>query len=123
MPIYLTEVHLATASEHELERAVRMLDAAMDRMPESLHPTRTVFAGHSREDGRLVCLIEAASIEAARRLVSLALLPPGRLREITQLSGPPLLGRHPRGDPDRGADPEFVADVVDVSFDRSLGQE
>ena len=77
MPIYLTEVHLATASEHELERAVRMLDAAMDRMPESLHPTRTVFAGHSREDGRLVCLIEAASIEAARRLVSLARYRPG----------------------------------------------
>ena len=95
MPIYLTEVHLATASEHELERAVRMLGAAITRMPESTTAARAILAGHSRDDGRLVCLIEAASPEAARRLVSLALLPPGRLREITQLSGPPLVGRHP----------------------------
>ena len=35
MPIYLIEVHMADASELELERAVRMLDAAMTRMPES----------------------------------------------------------------------------------------
>jgi hypothetical protein len=102
MPIYLTEVHLATASEHELERAVRMLDAAMDRMPESVRPTRTVFVGHSREDGRLICLIEAASVDAARRLVSLALLPPGRFREITQLSGPPWRRRRRRDADHRG---------------------
>ena len=30
MPIYLIEVHMADASELELERAVRMLDAAID---------------------------------------------------------------------------------------------
>ena len=78
---------MADASELELERAVRMLDAAITRMPESTIATRTIVAGHSRDDGRLVCLIEAASLESARRLVSLALLPPGRLREITRLAG------------------------------------
>ena len=78
---------MADASELELERAVRMLDAAITRMPESTIATRTIIAGHSRDDGRLVCLIEAASLESARRLVSLALLPPGRLREITRARG------------------------------------
>ena len=68
---------MADASELELERAVRMLDAAITRMPESTIATHTILAGHSREDSRLVCLIEAASLESARRLVSLALLPPG----------------------------------------------
>jgi hypothetical protein len=96
MPIYLVEVHMAAASELELGRAVRMLDAAVTRMPESAIAARAIFAGHSREDGRLVCLIEAASLEAARRLVSLALLPPGRLREITRLSGDAATWTTPR---------------------------
>ena len=78
MPIYLIEIHMADASELELERAVRMLDAAITRMPEAAIATRTILAGLSRDDGRLVCLVEAASLESARRLVSLALLPPGR---------------------------------------------
>ena len=86
---------MADAGELELERAVRMLDAAITRMPESTIATHTILAGHSREDGRLVCLIEAPSIESARRLVSLALLPPGRLREISRLAGTPLLGSQP----------------------------
>jgi len=123
MPIYLIEVHMADASELELERAVRMLDAAITRMPESTIATRTIVAGHSRDDGRLVCLVEAASLESARRLVSLALLPSGRLREISRLAGRPLLGGHPGGDTDPGADSEFVEDVVDVGLDGALGQE
>ena len=52
----------------ELERAVRMLDAAQTRMQGSAIATRAIIAGLSREDGRLVCLIEAPSLEAARRL-------------------------------------------------------
>ena len=87
---------MADASELELERAVRMLDAAITRMPESTIATRTILAGHSRDDGRLVCLIEAASLESARRLVSLALLPPGRLREISRARGHTATWQSPR---------------------------
>ncbi len=114
---------MADASELELERAVRMLDAAITRMPESTIATHTILAGHSRDDSRLVCLIEAASLESARRLVSLALLPPGRLREISRLAGTPLLGSHPRSDADPGVDSELVEDVVHVGLDGALGQE
>ena len=114
---------MADASEFELERAVRMLDTAITRMPESTIATRTIIAGHSRDDGWLVWLIETASFESARRLVRLALLPPGRLREITRVAGRPLPGSHPGGDADSGADSELVEDVVDVGLNGALGQE
>jgi hypothetical protein len=114
---------MADAGALDLERAVRMLEAAQSRMRGTATVTRTVMAGLSREDGRMVCLIEATSLESARRLVSLALLPPGRIREITHLAGTHLPGRHPGGDADPGVDAELVEDVVDVGLDGSLGQE
>jgi hypothetical protein len=124
MSVFLIEVHMAGAGEPELERAMRMLDAAQNRMRRTATVTRTILAGLSREDGRLVCLIEATSLDAARRLVSLALLPAGRIREITHLAGTHLLGRrHPRGDVDPGVESELVEDVVDVGLDGALGQE
>lgn len=97
---FLIEIHMAGAGEQELKRAVRMLEAAQTRMQGSATVTRTVMAGLSREDGRLVCLIEATSLESAQRLVSVAQLPPGRMREITPLAGTHLLGSHPGSDVD-----------------------
>jgi hypothetical protein len=123
MTTYLIEIHMAGAGEHELKRAVRMLEAAQTRVRGSATVKRTVTAGLSREDGRLVCLIEATSLEWARRLVSVAQLPPGRIREITYLAGTQLLGSHPGGDVDPGVEAELVEDVVDVGLDRALGQE
>lgn len=115
---------MADAGALELERAVRMLDAAQARMRGTATVTRTIIAGICREDGRLVCLVEATSLEAARRLVSVALLPPGRIREITHVGGTHLLGsRHPGGDVDPGIESELVEDVVDVGLDSALGQE
>jgi hypothetical protein len=114
---------MAGAGELELERAVRMLDAAQARMREAATVTRTIMAGLSREDGRLVCLIEATGLESARRLVSLALLPAGRIREITHLAGAARLGGDPRGDVDPGVEAELVEDVVDVGLYGALGQE
>jgi len=115
---------MAGAGEVELERALRMLDAAQVRMRESATVKHTIMAGLSREDSRLVCLVEATSLVAARRLVSLALLPPARIREITHLAGAPLLGsRHPRGDVDPGVEAELVENVVDVGLHGPLGQE
>jgi len=114
---------MADAGAPELERAVRMLEAAQARPRGTAIVTRPII-GVSREDGRLVCLIEATSLESARRLVSVALLPPGRIREITHLAGTHLLGRrHPGGDVDPGVESELVQDVVDVGLDGALGQE
>ena len=59
MPIFLIEIHMADAERRELERAVRMLDAASDPHARAAIVTRTIIAGLSREDGRLVCLVEA----------------------------------------------------------------
>jgi hypothetical protein len=121
--VVLIEVHMAGAGEPELALAVRMLDAAQTRMREAAIVTRTIMAGLSREDGRLVWLVEATGLDSARRLVSLALLPPGRIREITHLAGAARLGTDPRGDVDSGVESELVEDVVDVRLDGALGQE
>ena len=124
MPNYLVEIPFAGAGGPELERAVRMLDAAQSRMRWTATVTRTLMAGLTREDGRLVCLIEATDLDAARRLVSLALLPPGRIREITHLASSDLVGgRHPGSDVDPGVESELVEDVVDVGLDRALREE
>jgi hypothetical protein len=115
---------MADAGAFELERGTRMLVAAQSRMRGQTTFARTMFTGLSREDGRLVYLVEAASLESARRMLSLALLPPGRIREITNLANAHLLpGRHPRGDAGPGVEAELVEDVVDVGLDGPLGQE
>ena len=112
------------AGQLELERAMRMLEAAQSRSIGTETVTRTVIAGFSAEDGRLVSLIEATSLESARRLVGAALLPAGRIREITHVTGRRLIGsRHPGGDVDPRVETELVEDVVDVGLDSALGQE
>ena len=124
MPHFLVEVHMTNAGDLELERAVRMLEAAQDRVGEPATATRPLIAGISRVDGRLICLIEATTLAAARRTVAVALLPPGRIREITQIAGSPLLGtRDPRGDADARTEAELVEDVGDVRLDGALGQK
>jgi hypothetical protein len=124
MPTFLVDVPMVEAGLLELERAMRMLDAAQARMAASMSATRTILAGFDREDGRLVCLIEAANLESARRMMGLAMLPPGRIREISDVAGEGLLGgRHPGGDAHPGVETELVEDVVDVGFNRPLGQE
>jgi hypothetical protein len=124
MPHFLVEVHMTNAGDLELERAVRMLEAAQDRMREPAKDMRPIIAGISRADGRLICLIEAATLAAARQTVAVALLPAGRIREITRITGSPLLGTgDPRGDADARAETELVENVVDVGLDGPLGQE
>ena len=124
MSYYLVEIHMKEARRRELERVRRLLDAAQSRMRARAGRTRLVGAGLSREDGRLLCLIEASSPELARHMVSLALLPAGRPREITLLAERRLLGAgDPGGDVDPGVEAELVEDVVDVGLDGALGEE
>ncbi len=124
MPHFLVEVHITNAGDLELERAVRMLEDAQNRLRGQATVPRPIIAGISREDGRLICLIEATTLATARRTVAVALLPTGRIREIAHIPGSRLLGtRHPRGDAGPGAETELVEDVVDVRLDGPLGQE
>lgn len=76
------------AGRLELELAARTLDSAQARLRRGATAARTVLAGVTYLDGRLVCLIEAPSLEVVRRLVALALLPAGRIREITRVDLP-----------------------------------
>lgn len=123
MLTFLIEIPMSQPGAREVERAARMLTAAQARMGAS-SDTRTVFAGVDREDARVVCLIEAPSLASARRMLGLALLPPGRIREISDVADEDLLGgRYPRRDVDPGAEAELVEDVGDVGLDGSLGQE
>ena len=124
MSYYLVEIHMKEAGRRELERVTQVLDAAQSRLRTTATVTRLIVAGRSDEDGRLLCLIEAGSPELARRLVSLALLPAGRVREITPLAGRLLVGgRDPGGDVDPGIEAELVEDVVDMGLDGALGEE
>jgi hypothetical protein len=125
MPHFLIEIHMAAhAKALELERAVRLLEAAQTRIRGTAAAAPMILAGLSHEDDRLVCLVEAPSLEAARRLLSVALLPSGRIREITHLAGTGLpRGRYPGGNVDPGVEPELVEDVVDVGLDGALGEE
>jgi len=86
MPYYLVEVRMTNVGQHELERVKPMLKAAQSHLRGSGIVARLVASGLSREDGRLLCLIEASDPASARRLVSVALLPAGRVREITPLA-------------------------------------
>lgn len=108
----------------ELERASRMLGAAQSRLRRAGTSTRTIVAGLSRDDDRLMFVIEARDAASARRLFAVALLPPGRVVEITLVADGRLLPvRHPRGDVDPGLESQLVEDVVDVRLDGALGQE
>ncbi len=100
MPHFLVEIHMSDAGEPELERAVRMLEAAQGRLRGGV-VGRAVIAGISREDGRLICLIESTTLTAARRTLEVALLPPGRVREISRIADTGVRRtRDPRGDAD-----------------------
>ncbi len=95
MPFYLVEIPMNTAAWPELELAARTLDSAEERLRRTATAARTLIAGVTHQDGRLVCVVEAPSLEVVRRLVALALLPAGRIRQISRLELP----KHPEPAP------------------------
>jgi hypothetical protein len=88
MPFFLVEIPMNNAGRPELALAARTLDAGQARLRRRATAARTVIAGVTHEDGRLVCLVEAPSFDVVRSLVTLALLPAGRIREITRVDRP-----------------------------------
>jgi hypothetical protein len=124
MAIFLIEVHIPDAGASELELAVGLLVAARLRMRGPASVAQAILTGFSRVDGRLICLIELTSLESAERLVSLALLPPGRIREIIPIADVALLdGRDPGGDGNPRVEAELVEDVVNMGLDGPLREE
>jgi hypothetical protein len=79
---FLVDIAVPDPDRTDLERATRTLRAAQGRSSTGAARLRPLMAGVITEGGRLVCLIEAPSIPAVRRLLALALLPGGRIREV-----------------------------------------
>lgn len=86
MPYFLVEIHMNGAGQPELDRATRTLEVAKTRLRGTGTTARTAVAVLIGDDGGLVCVIEATTVEVVQRLVTLALLPAGRIREISHPS-------------------------------------
>jgi hypothetical protein len=80
MTYFLVEIPLNEADPRQLKRATNTLDAAQARLRKSGNASRS--AGIIQHDSGLICLVEAATLDSVRRLVALALLPAGRIREL-----------------------------------------
>ncbi|HVS07438.1 MAG TPA: hypothetical protein VHK65_14925 [Candidatus Dormibacteraeota bacterium] len=89
MPHYIVEIRLPGVGRSEVARVARVLKSANDRLA---NIARVVTASVGRDDGRLVCTVEAPTADAVRYLMSTALLPSGRIGEITTVLGPPDMG-------------------------------
>jgi hypothetical protein len=128
MPCYLVEIVLPQSDAAAARRASRTIRTAQSRLDANGTVVRALIAGFT-EDGRLVCLMEAATSGDARSLVALALLPAGRIHEVVDVAlqdasrGSGFDGRRPGFDLRSGADPELVEDVVDMGLDGSLRDE
>lgn len=85
MPQFIVEIRLPGVAGPEMARVARVLSSANARLG---HVARVVTASVGYDDGRLVCTVAAANAEAVRHLISTALLPSGRIGEITTLLGP-----------------------------------
>ena len=129
MRYFLVEFPVYELDRVELERTMRMLRAAQIRLSGSLMAAQPLFAGLTEDDGRLACLIEAPCLQSLRRMVALALLPAGRIRELAQSESCVDSSDSTQSVSDAGTDlcprvdPELVEDVVDMSFDGPFGYE
>lgn len=130
MSYFLVEIPVPLSDGVDVGRAMRTLRAAQSRLRERAVAVRPLLAGVTDKEGWMVFLMEAVTIEAVRTLVSLALLPAGRIREILYLALPDPScslsddrGPKPRTNLAPRADAELVEDVVDMRFHGSLGDE
>lgn len=89
MPQYIVEIRLPGVGRPEMARLARVLGSANARLG---HVARVVTAWVGRNDGRLVCTVEAPSADAVRHLITTALLPSGRIDEIITVLGPAEIG-------------------------------
>jgi hypothetical protein len=83
MTCFLIEIPVSERDGPGIARVMRMLAAAQLRLSQTRRAVRVLTAGMSAADGRLVCMVEAATVADVRDLVALAFLPAERIREVT----------------------------------------
>ena len=64
------------------------LHSACRRVGGAGSTTRLVSAVFSPDDGRLACIVEAASRIDVRNVLEIALLPPARIQEVLHVESP-----------------------------------
>ena len=129
MTCFLIEIPVPQQDGVDLWRAMRSLRVAESRLCAAAVSIRTLIFGVVEDEGRMVCLVEAPTADAVRRLLGLAFLPAGRIREVSALDladsrgvpGPG--GQDPRRDLGSGIDSQLVQDVVEMGLHGSLGDE
>lgn len=121
MTFYLVELPVPRPDGVGLERAMRTLHVAQNRLSGNAIAVRLRSAGITKTDARLVCLVEAQTAGAVRNLFELAFLPAGRIREVSVVDL--IGGQDPSSDLGPAAETELVEDVVDMRLHGSLGDE
>jgi hypothetical protein len=86
---FSAEVTLRVRAGSDLAWIRRSLDAAERRLLAISPATEIVSAVYVPEDGRLICIVEAASREDVLRLFEIALLPSARVLDVVVVELPP----------------------------------
>ncbi len=84
MPCFLVEIPVPHSDAVVAARAMRTVGAAQSRLAARGIVVRPLLSGRTT-DGWLLCVMLAASADAVRTLVALALLPAGRVCEIVRV--------------------------------------
>jgi hypothetical protein len=80
----MAEIRMPRQEGSDLTWIGRSLDAACRRL-RGVDCPQIVSAGYSPEEGRLVCVVQAASSDDVRRLFEIALLPSVRIFEAVEV--------------------------------------
>ena len=81
----MAEVRLRVEAGTDLSWIRQSLDAACRRVDDTSPGLRIVSAVHVMDDGRLSCIVTAASREDVQRLFEIALLPSARVLEVVDV--------------------------------------
>jgi hypothetical protein len=82
---YLAELRLRVEAGTDLSWIRQSLDAACRRVDGTCPGLRIVSAVHVVDDGRLSCIVTAASREDVQRLFEIALLPSARVLDVVDV--------------------------------------
>ncbi|MCU1637195.1 MAG: hypothetical protein JWQ68_2434 [Cryobacterium sp.] len=83
MPYFLVEIPVRMPHRREMERASRTLRSARSRLTGTSIAAPFLMVAATADNAGLVFLVKAPSVAAVRQLVTLALLPGGRIRELS----------------------------------------
>lgn len=81
----MAEVRLRIEAGSDLSWIRQSLDAACRRIDSASPGLRILSAVHVMDEGRLSCIVMAASREDVQRLFEIALLPSARVLEVVDL--------------------------------------